>query len=122
MILRYTLDSIFNLVFGCDSNTLKDPNNPFQYYAELSIKINQIKGALAFFTPNVMNKLRIRILDPEASKFLSKLFLDMMEKRKNENTKRNDFLQSLIELTERDQIQDEENNDSSQTNDLDKGD
>lgn len=84
--------------------------------------MNPIKTALAFFTPGLMNMLHLPLLNTEATKFLSKLFLNTMNKRKDERTKRNDFLNLLMEITEKNHIQNKEKNVSSEPNDFHGGD
>lgn len=119
---RYTTDTTFSLAFGFDSQTLKHPDNQFYHYGQLSYKQNEIKAALTFFAPSVMNALSLPVFDPKVTEFFTKLFLDMIEKRKSENRKRNDFLNLLIELIDKEQTIDTEILNSTVANDFNAGD
>ncbi|XP_058788782.1 uncharacterized protein LOC131662839 [Phymastichus coffea] len=108
LVSRYTTDAIFSLAFGVDSKCLKYPNNQFRHYGNLSIENSIVRGAIGFFAPKVLYAFRQPFTNPEVSKYFIKLFQDMVDKRRRENIKRKDFLNSLIDLMDNEQLVDKE--------------
>jgi hypothetical protein len=102
----------FTVAFGFNSKSVTETKNIFRYYGHLIATVEPLRFALASFLPLVLDVLRIPMTNPKASKFFIKLFGDMVEKRKQQQEKRNDFLNLLIELMENEQIIDK-NNESS---------
>lgn len=54
--------------------------------------------ALAFFVPDLFNISKMKRIDPDIINFFYSLVKETVEYRENHCYKRNDFLQTLIEL------------------------
>lgn len=54
--------------------------------------------ALAFFVPDLFNLSKMKRIDPDIINFFYNLVKETVEYRENHSYKRNDFLQTLIEL------------------------
>lgn len=54
--------------------------------------------ALAFFAPDFFDTLKIKRINPDIVNFFYSLVKETVEYRTNHSYKRNDFLQTLIEL------------------------
>ncbi|XP_058788665.1 probable cytochrome P450 6a14 [Phymastichus coffea] len=113
LIARYTTDTIFSLAFGLNSQALKYPDSEFRHYGDLTIETNIIRGSLGFFAPKILYALKQPFTDPKVIKFFTELFKDMVDKRRSEKIKRRDFLDSLIDLMDNEQIVDREMENSS---------
>lgn len=54
IIMRYTLDIVGNVIFGCEVNSIKDPKNDFKIAADRFNKLSFLEGiqlAMAFLVP-----------------------------------------------------------------------
>ncbi|XP_011494403.1 PREDICTED: cytochrome P450 6a8-like [Ceratosolen solmsi marchali] len=109
---RYFVDAIFSIAFGAKAGTIRDPQNIFRYYGNLAIEMRPVHVALSLFAPNILNLFRIPFIHPKASKFLIRLFEDMIEKRKREEEKKKDFLDVLIDLIDNEQTIGKDNEDT----------
>ena len=65
--------------------------------------------AFGMFSPSILTTLRIPLVDKVCFKFFFNVFSEMVAYRKRENIKRNDFLNLLIQLIEKGEIEDNEN-------------
>ncbi|XP_058788666.1 cytochrome P450 6a8-like [Phymastichus coffea] len=113
LIARYTTDTIFSLAFGLNSQSLKYPDSVFRHYGSLALETNLISGYLGLFAPKILYALKQPFTDPKVIKFFTELFKDMVDKRRSEKIKRRDFLDSLIDLMDNEQIVDREIENSS---------
>ncbi|XP_011494402.1 PREDICTED: cytochrome P450 6a8-like [Ceratosolen solmsi marchali] len=109
---RYFVDTIFSIAFGAKAGTIRDPQNIFRYYGNLSQMMRPVHLALSFYAPHLIDFFRIPFIHPKASKFLIRLFKDMIEKRKREEEKRKDFLDVLIDLIHNEQTIGKDNEDT----------
>lgn len=100
---RYIADIIGNVAFGLDCQGLKSDDSKL---LEASYKIFHLSGleSLRFLFlnsfPEFGRKFNMRLIDPSVSSFFIQTTKDAIKYRKNNNIKREDFLNSLINLME----------------------
>jgi cytochrome P450 family 6 len=122
ILARYSTDIISSCAFGIESNSLKNPDAEFRQWGrklfETSIKSSTIR-TLNSLIPSLVRRLNLRTLDPKISKYFRSMFQDTVNFRERNNIKRNDFMQLLIEMRTRSDLEEkhgylEENDHDSQ--------
>uniref|UniRef100_A0A1B6CZQ5 Cytochrome P450 n=1 Tax=Clastoptera arizonana TaxID=38151 RepID=A0A1B6CZQ5_9HEMI len=102
---RFTTRVIGSVAFGCEFDTLTDPNSEFSKRADSLFKVN-FRTAFTFLldniNPNVRNFLGIKVLPKETEDFYLNFVKDTVSHREKNNITRNDFLQLLINLRKED--------------------
>ncbi|XP_058788799.1 probable cytochrome P450 6a14 isoform X2 [Phymastichus coffea] len=104
LIARYTTDTIFSLAFGLDSYCLRNPDNIYRHYGQLLAENSIVRAALGFFAPCVLDFFRIPLINPQITSFFVKLFQDMVDQRRAGKISRKDFLGSLMDLMDYEQM------------------
>nr|QLI62168.1 cytochrome P450 19 [Streltzoviella insularis] len=99
---KYSMEIIGSVGFGVECNGFKNPNSEFylrghEYFEPQSLYWTFTR-ALAFFAPDFFKKLKIRRISSEIVNFFYNLVKETVEYRQAYFYKRNDFLQTLIEL------------------------
>ncbi|KAL7026322.1 hypothetical protein ACKWTF_013855 [Chironomus riparius] len=100
-VALYSTDIISNIAFGIESNCLADPDSEIRKYGKKIFKMNIIRITRFFLTsqfPELAFSLGIKATNQEASGYFLKLFIDTVKYREENNIRRNDFLQILIDL------------------------
>ncbi|CAL8086087.1 unnamed protein product [Orchesella dallaii] len=99
--IQYAVDVIASAVFGMNAGTIKDPNSPFsQYGTRLSdfTKWQIFKFTIAVNFPKVAKMMKLKLMDMEALGFFERILNQGLKARMSgDTTKRNDFLQLLVE-------------------------
>lgn len=99
---RFTTDIIGSCAFGIECNSLKDPDNEFRKFGkkvfETSV-ISNIRRLLANEFPRLFTLLSVNF-NTDSKEFFLKLVNDTVNYRIQNNVKRNDFMQLLIQLME----------------------
>jgi cytochrome P450 len=94
-------DVIANSAFGVDSNNFVDRNSKFAIMAHLFSNqfdgIGGIKLLLAIWFPFVFRTLRLHLLNINAVRFFGQVTKEVIEYRNRTGTRRNDFLQLLLD-------------------------
>lgn len=101
LFARYTTDVIGTCAFGIECNSLKDPEAQFRLMGKRAVNemnISNIKMALATIYPNIARKLGITINTKEVSSFFINVVKETVDLREKKNIRRNDFMDLLIEL------------------------
>ncbi|CAG9132853.1 unnamed protein product [Plutella xylostella] len=98
----YTMEIIASVGFGVECNGFKNPNTEFyvrghEYFEPTSLYW-ALARALAFFAPDLSRQLKIRRFSPGMIEFFYGLVKDTVEYRQKHAFRRNDFIQTLIEL------------------------
>ncbi|XP_059478275.1 probable cytochrome P450 6a14 isoform X2 [Neocloeon triangulifer] len=100
-------DIVGTCIFGIQCNSIKDPDVEFRRVSRRLIELD-LKGAMkamvTFFVPELAFKLKLGLIDKEATNFFRKLVKDVMDMRKASGSSRKDFMQLLIELKEKGQV------------------
>ncbi|XP_049877856.1 probable cytochrome P450 6a13 [Pectinophora gossypiella] len=101
---KYSMEIIGSIGFGIECNGFRNPNSEFylrghEYFNPKSIYWTMTR-AVAFFAPNLFNLLKIKRISPKILNFFFNLVEETVGYRKKHSYKRNDFLQTLIELKE----------------------
>ncbi|KAM7344111.1 uncharacterized protein ACRADG_010943 [Cochliomyia hominivorax] len=101
LMARFTTDVIGSCAFGLEMSSLKDPNNKFRMMGRKSI-VEQRYGRLgiAFRNsfPNLARKLHMKDTLQDVEDFFMGIVKDTVRYREENNVKRNDFMDMLIDL------------------------
>nr|XP_023023339.1 cytochrome P450 6a8-like [Leptinotarsa decemlineata] len=98
----FTTDVIGSAVLGLNCNSFKDPNAEFrnigrQLFDEFTL-MDTIKIFLTISFPKLCEKIGVSNIQPEVSKFFCRTVKDLVKCREDNNLRRNDFLQMLIDM------------------------
>ncbi|PSN30124.1 hypothetical protein C0J52_26426 [Blattella germanica] len=105
---KFTTDVIASCTFGIDSNTLKDPKAEFRQRLRKIFEftpLTALAGYLSFFAPKILNVLRISIIQPDVNDFCRRTLWETAKYRKEHGIVRQDFVDNLMELKEKHEIQ-----------------
>jgi cytochrome P450 family 6 len=119
ILARYSTDIISSCAFGIESNSLKNPDSEFRQCGRKIFKPsirNLFLRTLSSIIPSLMRVLKLRIIDPKVSKYFQSMVQDTVNFREKNNLKRNDFMQLLIQLKNRGEL--EENHSHREQNGL----
>jgi cytochrome P450 family 6 len=112
ILARYSTDVISTCAYGIQCNCLKNSNAEFRECGrklfEPSIR-NSTTGVLHQIIPHFLYSLIQSPTDPKVSKFFRKVVEETVNYRENNNFKRNDFLQLLIDMKNKDRFNEENN-------------
>lgn len=98
---RFTIDIISSCAFGVDCNSLTNSDSEFPRLGRKSImerRHNAFIMALIDSFPKLARKLGMRVLPEDVHQFFMKTITDTIRYREQNNIKRNDFLNILLEL------------------------
>jgi len=96
---NYTMDVIATCAFATKTNAHKDPNNPFVVHARniFDFKLSRILPTL-LFPAFLLKLLNIKSATTESdNQFFFELTRHILETRRNNKTKHNDFIQLLMD-------------------------
>lgn len=109
VLARFTTDIIGSCALGVQCNTIKNPDAEFREIGRKFLSTdfkNTLKQLFAFTFKSFSRRIGLTIIDKDVSKF----FLDRIEEtikfREQNNVKRNDFLQLLIQLKSKGYLED----------------
>nr|UEN71151.1 cytochrome P450 4AV17 [Meteorus pulchricornis] len=102
LVGKFTVDVIGSCAFGIQINALKDENSKFhktvKKFSRPSYK-STLWRMLRTSLPKLYNFLGIQLIDPDVTEFFKDIVSQMVEQRKHEqDNKRNDFMDLLIQL------------------------
>ncbi|XP_055593324.1 probable cytochrome P450 6a23 [Uranotaenia lowii] len=100
LLARFTTDVIGMCAFGIECNSMKDPNAQFRVMGRKIFQKprGKVKGFFMTSMPKLAKILRLKITDPEVSDFFLKIVRETIDYRVQNNVKRNDFMDLLIEM------------------------
>ena len=110
IMARYSTDIISSAAFGIQCNCLKNPDAEFRQWGRKFFKPtfrNAITGFFGQFFPSVLRVLKLGPIDPKVSKYFRSMFQDTVNYREGNNITRNDFMQLLIQIKNKVNIDDE---------------
>ncbi|XP_026462806.1 cytochrome P450 6k1-like, partial [Ctenocephalides felis] len=99
---RYTTDIIASVAFGIDVNSVKNPDDEFRQIGKKIFQVSNYKDfivKLLFHNcPELINLLRISIINADVYKFIMNIVQQIVTLREKKGVVRNDFMQMLIQL------------------------
>lgn len=104
LLARFTTDVIGSCAFGLECNSLKDPNAKFRKMGQKVFterRHGRMIFAFAQAFPDLARKLGLAFIPQDVSEFFMKVVKDTVEYREREQIQRNDFMNLLIELKNR---------------------
>jgi cytochrome P450 family 6 len=109
-LARYGTDLISSCAFGIQCNCLKNPDAEFRQWGR-KIFASSIENAVAGFLmeacPRALSVLRLDPIDPKVSKYFRSMFEDTVDYREGNNITRNDFMQLLIQIKNKVNVEEE---------------
>ena len=106
---NFTMDVIASCAFATQTNSIKEPNNPFILNGRKFFDFQVFRILAAMIFPKFLNKLlNIQsMFDPEANEWIVNLAKHIIEKRRQTGEKNNDFVQLLIDAKAEDSNRDD---------------
>lgn len=101
LLARFTTDVIGSCAFGLDCNSLKDPENEFRVMGRKSFtqqRHNMLVIAFLFNSPELARKLHMKQTDDDIEEFYLRIVRETVKYREENNIRRNDFMDMLIDL------------------------
>ena len=101
ILARYSTDIIASCAFGIQCNCLKNPDAEFRQWGRKIFAPsfrNAITGLLSQLFPSVLSVLKLDTVDPTVSKYFLNMVENTVNYRERSNVTRNDFLQLLIQI------------------------
>lgn len=101
LFASYTIDTIGSCAFGIECNSFKQRDNPFYYNGRkvfITTRVEEIRNLFIFSFPEIANKLRVKVTNREVEHFFMNLTIETVKYREENNIKRNDFMQMLIDI------------------------
>ncbi|KAL6437257.1 hypothetical protein ACFW04_005052 [Cataglyphis niger] len=98
---KFTTDIIGCIAYGLNVNSLNNPDAEFRKYGKMVFDFSYIRGfemLAAFFLPNIARLAHLKTFGKDTSIFLRKAFWETMTHRMESGLKRNDLIDTLIEL------------------------
>jgi len=117
ILARYSTDVISSCAFGIQCNCLKNPDAEFRQWGRklfVSSVRKTITTFMALTVPRLLGLLKLSTLDPKISKYFRNMVEETVNYRETNNITRNDFMQLLIQIKNKDKL--EEENDSLEQN------
>lgn len=109
---RLTTDVIGSIAFGIECNCIENPDAEFRKYAKILLDgMSTFSSILVSVFPNLMKFLGVRELPVKFTRFFTKAVTEIIDYREANNIKRKDFLDLLIQLKNRGNIDNEVNSD-----------
>lgn len=100
---RFTGEVVANAGFGIEGKCFEDTEDP-QSFREIGRTIFELTPfygmiqAITFFLPVINKLLKMRFIPKEVDHFFRTIVKEVLEVRRNETMKRNDFFQLMIDL------------------------
>ncbi|XP_013112023.2 cytochrome P450 6a9 [Stomoxys calcitrans] len=101
LMARFTTDVIGTCAFGIDCSSLKDPNAEFRTMgrkAVLNQRHNRFITALMNSFADLARKLHMKMIPEDVAEFFMRIVRETVEYREQNQIRRNDFMDMLIDL------------------------
>ncbi|XP_063696801.1 cytochrome P450 6d3-like [Culicoides brevitarsis] len=105
ILQRYVLNIIGSVFFGIELDTIADPSHPFRNINKLITNrglIEDMKTALVFMAPKIIDIFRINTFNPDVKKFFYDVVNSTISHRDTNNFRRNDFMQLMLDMRKSD--------------------
>ncbi|KAH8400934.1 hypothetical protein KR009_001897, partial [Drosophila setifemur] len=106
LVARFTADAIGNCAFGLNCNSLHNPKAEFVTIGKRAIVERAYGGYLDFLIfgyPKLARRLHIKMNVQEVEDFYTRIVRETIDYRLKTKEKRNDFMDSLIEMYQKEQ-------------------
>ena len=120
LFARLLTDIIASCAFGISCNSLENPDDEFRHMGKnisVSGKFGTFKRTLDQFCRPLRILLKLKLSNPEVESYFINMVQDTIKYREENNIKRNDFMQLLIQLKNSESIDDEETKEKSNERD-----
>lgn len=110
IVSRFSTDIIGSCAFGIDCNSLKNPDSEFRKFGRQIFETPQnfiklLRRLLFIGVPGgILNFFKIKRVDPELESFFMGVVKDTVSYREKNNVSRKDFLQLLLHLKNKGQV------------------
>lgn len=97
----FTTDVIASVAYGVDAKSLKNPDGEFAKFSRLLFGLGfrrSLEFTAGFLLPEVMKFFGFYVFTPEGTKFVTKSMKHVISEREKSKTKRNDLIDTLIEI------------------------
>uniref|UniRef100_A0A182K0X8 Cytochrome P450 n=1 Tax=Anopheles christyi TaxID=43041 RepID=A0A182K0X8_9DIPT len=101
LLARFMTDVIGSCAFGIECNSLENPNSQFRVMGKRMINLPKLKALKVFFAMMFRKQARalgIRYNDKDMSDFFMKVVRDTIRYRADNDVRRDDFMQLLIDM------------------------
>jgi cytochrome P450 family 6 len=118
ILARYSTDIISSCAFGIECNCLKNPDAEFRQWGRKIFEPSLRRSLLSFIVatvPRLLSVLKLRVLDPNISKYFRNMVEETVNYRERNNITRNDFMHLLIQI--KNKVKPDEDNDGLEQND-----
>ncbi|XP_049840484.1 cytochrome P450 6j1-like [Schistocerca gregaria] len=103
VMARYTTDAVCSIFMGVDANSLENPKSPLREHVRRILRetvVGRIVTTLAFFAPQILSALRIRLGSKKVEDFFVQNTVKLIEHRKETGIVRNDVIDMLTKIKE----------------------
>ena len=110
VLARFNTDVIGSCAFGIRCNSFENAHSDFRLHGKKifdETTFKTVKGIFQFAFPNLSKRLHLLVIERDVEKFFTKVVTETYEYRKRNNIERNDFMQLLIELKDKENILEE---------------
>jgi len=117
ILARYSTDVISSCAFGIQCNCLKNPDAEFRQWGRKIFDPSFRTSVISFILitiPSLVSALKLRLLDPNISKYFHNMVEETVNYRESNNITRNDFMHLLIQI--KNKVKLEEDNESLERN------
>lgn len=106
-LAKYGTDVIGSCAFGIETNSFIYPDADFRKMGRRFFEINFVKcfrEILTLYAPSVVRHFHLRIVPKDVENFFIKTVTETIKHREEKNITRNDFLQLLIDMKKKDEL------------------
>ncbi|XP_069687375.1 cytochrome P450 9e2-like [Periplaneta americana] len=101
---KFAADSVAYCAYGLRQNSFKNPDTEFRKYGRMFLEPTfwkSVEQAILTLTPALADFLRLKFAPTEVTNFFRRMTKETAVYRKENNIKRNDYLQMLIQIMEK---------------------
>ncbi|XP_063224001.1 cytochrome P450 6k1-like [Bacillus rossius redtenbacheri] len=116
---RFATDVISTCAYGVEANSMKDKDAEFRKFGRIVFEFDvrrTLEIMVIFFVPAFVKLGLFKFFSPETTKYLRKVFWEVITVREKNNIKRNDLIDLLIQLKNQGRIEDEGVDDNEKSN------